>query len=105
MIALLWTKYKADFFRFVVENDEIGAKIKPYEMRKISILFLLAVVAACNSDNNQSDTVDVAEVVYACPMECEGEKTYAEAGECPVCGMDLQVADLNTEESHHGHDH
>lgn len=26
---------------------------------------------------------------YACPMECEGDKTYDAAGECPVCGMDL----------------
>ena len=26
---------------------------------------------------------------YYCPMHCEGEKTYNEAGDCPVCGMDL----------------
>ena len=28
--------------------------------------------------------------VYQCPMKCEGEKTYAEPGKCPVCGMDLE---------------
>jgi rRNA maturation protein Nop10 len=22
-------------------------------------------------------------------MKCEGEKTYTQAGKCPVCGMDL----------------
>ncbi len=27
---------------------------------------------------------------YFCPMRCEGDKTYNEIGECPVCGMDLQ---------------
>lgn len=27
--------------------------------------------------------------VFYCPMQCEGEKTYQKAGDCPVCGMDL----------------
>jgi Cu2+-exporting ATPase len=26
---------------------------------------------------------------FYCPMRCEGEKTYPEPGDCPVCGMDL----------------
>ena len=26
---------------------------------------------------------------YYCPMHCEGDKTYSEPGDCPVCGMDL----------------
>ena len=26
---------------------------------------------------------------YYCPMHCEGEKTYSQTGDCPVCGMDL----------------
>ncbi len=28
-------------------------------------------------------------VVFYCPMHCEGEKTYNKAGDCPVCGMPL----------------
>ena len=28
---------------------------------------------------------------YACPMECEGTKTYAEPGSCPVCRMRLEL--------------
>jgi hypothetical protein len=28
--------------------------------------------------------------VYQCPMKCEGDKTYAEAGQCPVCKMNLK---------------
>ena len=27
---------------------------------------------------------------YYCPMFCENEKTYVEAGTCPVCKMDLE---------------
>ena len=27
---------------------------------------------------------------FACPMQCEGKKTYDKAGKCPVCEMDLQ---------------
>ena len=26
---------------------------------------------------------------YYCPMRCEGDKTYEEPGDCPVCGMHL----------------
>lgn len=26
---------------------------------------------------------------YYCPMHCEGDKTYNQPGDCPVCGMDL----------------
>jgi Cu2+-exporting ATPase len=31
---------------------------------------------------------------YYCPMFCEDDKVYDEAGDCPVCGMDLQAPDL-----------
>ncbi len=27
--------------------------------------------------------------IYYCPMHCEGDKTYEQAGNCPVCGMHL----------------
>ncbi len=26
---------------------------------------------------------------FYCPMHCEGDKTYGQPGDCPVCGMDL----------------
>jgi len=32
---------------------------------------------------------------YHCPMQCEGEKTYADPGTCPVCKMNL----VNTDET------
>ncbi|WP_026914524.1 heavy metal translocating P-type ATPase [Christiangramia portivictoriae] len=33
--------------------------------------------------------------VWYCPMHCEGDKTYDQPGDCPVCGMDL-VEEINT---------
>lgn len=30
---------------------------------------------------------------YACPMECEDDKTYLNQGSCPVCGMFLKPVD------------
>lgn len=32
---------------------------------------------------------------YYCPMHCEGDKSYNQPGDCPVCGMDL-VADASS---------
>ena len=40
---------------------------------------------------------------YACPMKCEGEKTYDQPGNCPVCNMKLMPADDSSEKSHHHH--
>ena len=28
---------------------------------------------------------------YACPMKCEGKKTYSKKGKCPSCTMDLKL--------------
>jgi hypothetical protein len=69
-------------------------------MKKIFILCLPAIlmVAACNntktsSEKNakQADSIsDSAKVTYQCPMDCEKGKTYAQAGKCPVCEMELE---------------
>ncbi len=53
---------------------------------------------------------------FICPMRCEGDKTYNQPGDCPVCNMHLvQVAGNsqhaepqhihNHGEHHHGHGH
>ena len=39
---------------------------------------------------------------YQCPMKCEGDKMYLEAGKCPKCNMDLQK---KKEDGHQGHKH
>ncbi|PCJ23019.1 MAG: hypothetical protein COA97_12495 [Flavobacteriales bacterium] len=73
----------------------------------IAMLFIVgsATFIGCgNSENHESDShehaegeehahEEIAETTYYCPMKCEGEKTYAEEGSCPECGMDLVVLD------------
>lgn len=42
-----------------------------------------------DTDNSGKKTADR----YACPMACEGQKTYNEPGNCPVCLMRLEQVD------------
>ncbi len=52
----------------------------------------IVTLTGCSSDGSSEASVESEEVKttsYYCPMECEGEKVYDEAGSCPVCGMDL----------------
>lgn len=47
-----------------------------------------------------------AKAAFACPMKCEEEKTYPEAGKCPKCEMDLKAVAAKKEHKHDdGHDH
>jgi Cu2+-exporting ATPase len=39
--------------------------------------------------NEKPKAGDRGEGSYYCPMLCEGDKKYAQPGDCPVCGMDL----------------
>lgn len=71
--------------------------------------FALLAFTACGSNDKQdhgegghhehmhSDSTGIKHEAHAasyqCPMECEGEKTYAEAGKCPVCKMDLKAVE------------
>jgi hypothetical protein len=56
-------------------------------------LFLGAVaLTGCSNENSTEASATAEEVkttTYYCPMKCEGDKVYDEAGSCPVCGMDL----------------
>ena len=78
-------------------------------MKNILFASLLFLFAACGGNNEktgkaQTEAMATAEKKYACPMQCEGEKTYAEAGKCPVCKMDLQeVAMAETDSAEHNH--
>ena len=42
-----------------------------------------------NGVNNQHKSKEQQETKYQCPMNCEGNKTYNQPGECPVCNMQL----------------
>lgn len=55
-----------------------------------------AEVKSCCGDDKHAHTEDKMEEMsraaseYYCPMHCEGDKVYEEAGDCPVCGMHLK---------------
>jgi hypothetical protein len=68
------------------------------------ILVALVIISSCNNSQTKTDEeqpkteantdtirpADSLAVAYQCPMKCEGEKTYAQAGKCPECEMDLE---------------
>ena len=60
-----------------------------------------------HSDHNGHCDTDHSS--YACPMKCEGDKTYDEPGNCPVCHMKLvpsnEVTDHQHGQHHHHHHH
>lgn len=85
-------------------------------MKKLFFVLALGSLMACSG--NQETTTQTPESApaveqvadtkqYACPMHCEGEKTYAEAGTCPVCKMDLKEVAMAEADStgHEGHNH
>jgi hypothetical protein len=80
-------------------------------MYKIILAASIFLTAACSSNDSKraeseaaATTDNTQTVAYACPMHCEGEKTYAQAGKCPVCKMDLQeVAMAETDSTEHNH--
>ena len=46
---------------------------------------------ASTSQATQKPTKERKKEEYACPMKCEGKKTYSKKGKCPACTMDLKV--------------
>ncbi len=45
---------------------------------------------ACKQQTESSHDHSTESSAYACPMKCEGDKTYPDPGKCPVCGMALK---------------
>ncbi|WP_435654792.1 heavy metal translocating P-type ATPase [Cellulophaga baltica] len=51
-------------------------------------------------ETNTKKTTQQGTGTFYCPMHCEGDKTYNEHGDCPVCGMDLvEEQNLNVSNS------
>ena len=65
------------------------------KLNSISIIWLFVVTAflSCKNeqrlDNHQNHLQEHG--AYICPMRCEGEKTYPQPGNCPVCDMKLEI--------------
>lgn len=59
----------------------------------------LFAVSTVKAQEKAKMKVEQAEkVAYACPMQCEGEKTYDKTGSCPKCKMDLKKAEIKIAE-------
>ncbi len=55
-------------------------------LKIITIFALLTFTfSSCNSNKSKQGTI-----LYLCPMQCEGNKTYNQPFNCPICKMDLQ---------------
>lgn len=65
---------KAEALEKAGESNDLAAAKKMYDEIVKATAALQKYVAA----------------IYQCPMKCEGEKTYAQAGKCPKCGMNLK---------------
>ncbi|MBN1649718.1 MAG: hypothetical protein JW857_00240 [Bacteroidales bacterium] len=82
-------------------------------MKKSVLIFSFAFMAiaavtftACKNTPKATENADATEateatdkmatVEYQCPMKCEGDKTYAEMGKCPECGMDLKALNADS---------
>lgn len=68
--------------------DKINS-MKIYKLL-LPVFITLLTVTSCNS--KKSDSAN--DVLYQCPMKCEGEKTFKESGSCSVCKMDLEALDV-----------
>jgi Cu(I)/Ag(I) efflux system membrane fusion protein len=51
-----------------------------------------AAVPDCHAEHDGHGSASPTAAKYLCPMKCEGEKTYDQPGNCPVCNMDLEEA-------------
>ena len=56
----------------------------------IFVLLILGATIVITSCKKEDTAVTSKKEVYQCPMKCEGEKTFTEAGSCVVCKMDLK---------------
>lgn len=52
----------------------------------------LGASAHAAQPGTHAEHAPAASGAYACPMKCEGVKTYDRPGKCPVCGMALKQA-------------
>ena len=62
----------------------------------MAMCFSVAAGAQKTKTESNTKTSQASSAVYACPMKYEGDKTYAKAGDCPVCGMHPKAVQKST---------
>lgn len=59
-------------------------------MKKIVQVILLFLLTANITSCEPKKTDKLATMAYQCPMKCEGDKTFDQPGNCPICEMELK---------------
>ncbi|WP_457618669.1 heavy metal translocating P-type ATPase [Lutibacter sp.] len=52
--------------------------------------YTISLPNTTSQKEEKESNIIIKKGAYACPMHCEGYKTYDESGKCPVCGMFLK---------------
>ncbi|MDF4220727.1 heavy metal translocating P-type ATPase [Maribacter sp. M208] len=74
----------------VLEMDkELSLKKLQNAMKKDGGHYAIHELGAHHHKEVKPKKVENGNGTFYCPMHCEGDKTYTEPGDCPVCGMDL----------------
>ncbi|SHI68871.1 heavy metal translocating P-type ATPase [Pseudozobellia thermophila] len=74
----------------VVEmDDQLSLADLQEAMQKDGGHYSIHELGAHHHEVEKPRKVENGNGVFYCPMHCEGDKTYTEPGDCPVCGMDL----------------
>lgn len=83
-------------------GDHIPVEKFQEALKKDGGNYAISLPGEGNPESGESNEEEPSEAsghktgVFYCPMHCEGDKTYDEPGDCPVCGMDL-VEETSTE--------
>ncbi len=70
-------------------QDQIELSVLKKAMEKYGGRYDIDHLGNTNRKPARSDPNRQRSGTYYCPMQCEGDKIYDRAGDCPVCGMDL----------------
>ncbi|MDO9276379.1 MAG: heavy metal-binding domain-containing protein [Lutibacter sp.] len=71
-------------------------KINLVVLLVLTINFAHSQETAKAQEKAKMNQVQTEKAAYACPMKCEGEKTYDQPGSCPKCKMDLKKMETKT---------
>jgi len=86
------TKVDANLEKEIV-NLEMTSRVSLIKLQETLIKAGLHYTMEMPGNEYKKDKIhvesNVGNGVFYCPMNCEDEKTYDKAGNCPVCGMDL----------------
>lgn len=92
-----WKKGKWQVFISEERSDRIPFMLMA---APVYLLMMFIFILSCQSKKENHSQHNENTESWQCPMKCEGDKTYPQAGSCPVCNMSLEKV-----ESQPGHDH